>query len=317
MRMATKDMTKYILTVLALVALIGQNVQSQTSNRWKRMRYEVFGGIGATNFLGDLGGSDGAAGYIKDLNLNMTRPCYTIGGRYLLTKDLGWQASISHGWVKGDDKNTEEQFRKARNLNFRSQIIEVGTRLEYALLQPSKGHRYNLRKVKGRAGNRVTLDIFAGVAAFYFNPKGYDEQNDKWYKLRPLGTEGQNYAKTRKPYSPISVSFPVGFNAKYILNRKWSIGLEYGIRPTLTDYIDDVSGTYADPDLIAESADESDKDLVKRLADANVNKYDKDGRYVNMNQQRGNNKNNDIYMFMFITLNHKLKTTRKGLPSFK
>ncbi len=309
-------MIKYLITALAIVTLLGQDVYSQTSNRWKRMRYEVFGGVGATNFLGELGGSNGSAGYIKDLEFSMTRPCYTIGGRYMLTENLGWQASISHGWVKGDDKKTTEQYRSARNLNFRSQIVEVGTRLEYALLQTSKGHRYNLRKVKGRAGNRVTLDIFAGVAAFYFNPKGYDEETDKWYKLRPLGTEGQNYAKTRKPYSRISMSFPVGFNAKYMLNRKWSIGLEYGIRPTLTDYIDDVSGTYADPELIAENASESDKELVKRLADPNANKYDENGKYVNMNQQRGDNKRNDMYMFMFITLNHKLRTTRKGLPSF-
>ncbi len=310
-------MTKCLIIVFAILTLMGQNGFSQSSNRWKRMRYEIFGGIGATNFLGELGGSNGTAGYIKDLELSMTRPCYTIGGRYMLTENLGWQASISHGWVKGDDKKTEEQYRKARNLNFRSQILEVGTRLEYSIIQSSKGHRYNLRKVKGRAGNRFTCDIFAGVAAFYFNPKGYDAETDKWYKLRPLGTEGQNYAKTRKPYSPVSVSFPVGLNAKYILNRKWSIGLEYGIRPTLTDYIDDVSGTYADPDLIASNSGESDFDLVKRLADPSAEKYNPNGSYKNMNQQRGNNKNNDVYMFMFITLNHKLKTNRKGLPSFK
>lgn len=310
-------MTKCLITMLAIVSLLGQDLYSQTSNRWKRMRYEVFAGVGATNFLGDLAGSDGAAGYIKDLELSMTRPCYTVGGRYLLTKNIGWQASISHGWVKSDDKKTNEQFRSGRNLNFRSQILEVGTRLEFSLLEPVKGHRYNLRKVKGRAGNRFTLDAFVGIAAFYFNPKGYDYETDKWYKLRPLGTEGQNYAETRKPYLPVSISFPVGLNAKYILNRKWSVGLEYGIRPTLTDYLDDVSNTYADPDLIAANSGQSDLELVKRLADPSINNYNENGSYGNMNQQRGNNKHNDLYMFMFVTLNHKLKTNRKGLPSFK
>jgi len=280
------------------------------------MRYEVFGGVGATNFLGELGGSNGTSGYIKDLEFSMTRPCYTLGARYMLTRKLGWQASLSHGMLRGDDKKTEEQYRRARNLNFRSPIVELATRLEYSILTPKKGHRYSLRKVRGRAGVRFQADIFLGIGVFYFNPKGYDEETQEWVKLRPIGTEGQNYAKTRKPYSPVSVSFPVGFNVKYILNRKWNIGLEYGMRPTLTDYIDDVSTTYADPEQIGQNSG-IDPELAKRLADPSENKYNPNGSYKNINQQRGNSKNNDMYMFMFITVNYKLKTTRKGLPKFK
>jgi len=223
------------------------------------MRYEVFGGIGATNFLGELGGADGPSGYIKDLEFSMTRPCYTLGARYMLTQRIGLSSSISHGMLRGDDKKTNEEYRSARNLNFRSPIVEFSTRLEYSILTPKKGHRYSLRKVRGRGGFRFQFDAFLGLGIFYFNPKGYDEESDKWVKLRPLGTEGQNYAETRKPYSRVSLSMPVGLSVKYILNRKWNIGLEYGLRPTLTDYIDDVSTTYADPTLIALNTKESDK----------------------------------------------------------
>jgi hypothetical protein len=316
MKTNISNMYRCIILALALI-VIGAEYSYSQSNRWKRMRYDVIFGVGATNFLGELGGSDGPSGYIRDLEFSMTRPAYMIGARYLLTSKLGWQASVSHGILRGDDKKAGNEFRKERGLNFRTQIVEFGTRLEYQVFSPKTGSRYNLRNVRGKANIRFTADLFAGVACFYFNPKGYDEVTQKWYKLRPIGTEGQNYMETRSPYSRFSMSFPVGINAKYLLNRKWSVGLEYGIRPTLTDYIDDVSTSYADPELIAQHSGLEDTELAKRLADQNKNKYDENGKYVNMNQQRGNTYSNDLYMFMFVTVNYKLKTSRKGWPMFK
>ena len=84
---------------------------------------------------------------------------------------------------------------------------------------------------------------------FFDNPYAY-LSGDKYY-LRPLGTEGQNigYAgadgKTRKPYGSLAVCFPLGLGVKYSLNKSLNISFQIAERFTTTDYLDDVSTTYA------------------------------------------------------------------------
>jgi hypothetical protein len=50
------SMKNLILIVIAV--LFASNVDAQYSTRWKRYRYEMVYGIGATNFLGELGGAN-------------------------------------------------------------------------------------------------------------------------------------------------------------------------------------------------------------------------------------------------------------------
>ena len=49
----------------------------------------------------------------------------------------------------------------------------------------------------------------------------------------------------RKPYSNIAMYIPLGVGYKYNLNPKMNIGFEIVYRFSTTDYIDDVSTTYA------------------------------------------------------------------------
>jgi hypothetical protein len=49
---------KWGVIILILCFITSNLTFSQSSSRWKRMRYEVFYGLGATNFLGELGGAD-------------------------------------------------------------------------------------------------------------------------------------------------------------------------------------------------------------------------------------------------------------------
>ena len=43
-------------------------------------------------------------------------------------------------------------------------------------------------------------------------------------------------------YSNVQAAVPFGFGAKYIVNPKWYLALEFGIRKTFFDYLDNVSG---------------------------------------------------------------------------
>lgn len=311
--------TKKIFAILGISLLLLPLISNAQSNRWKRMRYEIFVGAGASNFLGELGGRDKTAShFIQDLELSLTRPALTIGGRYWLDSRLIFQSAFSWAYLWGDDSKTSEYFRNQRDLHFRTAILEMQGRLEYTLLASKRGHRYNLRKVRGRPGNKLTIDAYLGVCGFFFNPK--QKIDGVWYALQPIGTEGQNFSETRKPYSRIQVGIPLGFQFKFLLNRQWSIGLDIGYRYTFTDYIDDVSTTYADLESIIQynENENASPEVIRQIVAPVL--YDGDSSNdssANTYEQRGDASNNDVYMLVLISINHKLRTGRNGLPRFK
>jgi len=146
-----------------------------------------------------------------------------------------------------------------------------------------------------------------GISGFWFNPQG--QLNGKWYNLQPLGTEGQGIIPTRKKYSRIQPAIPYGIGFKYGLDRKWSVGLEFGVRKTFTDYIDDVSTTYFDKELIREQYG----DIAAQLSDPSSGEHP---QWTASGQQRGDAKDKDAYMYMTINVVYKLKQNRRGLPKF-
>ena len=101
-------------------------------NRWKSMRAEVHFGVGATNFLGELGGANqiGTHAY-KDFEFSQTRLAISAGYRYKLASNIAINTSLSYGQVAGNDNLTTEFFRNYRNLSFKSDIYEIDTHLEF------------------------------------------------------------------------------------------------------------------------------------------------------------------------------------------
>lgn len=305
------------ILVIALILLVFADIASaqkrRRSTRWKRTRYEVIYAIGATNVLSELGGADQiGTNYMKDLEIMMTRPLGQVGMRYKLLENVSVKAGLTYGILKGDDATTDEYHRNNRNLHFRSSIVEFGTQLEYSIIREKEGHRYRLRKVRGLKGYLTNTYFFAGVAGFWFNPKAKSEIDGKWHALQPLGTEGQGLVETREKYKRVQVAIPYGIGIKVGLNRNWSLGLEYGIRKTFTDYLDDVSTTYYDNDLLRNARG----DVAAELADPSLSRHDGVYNLTGPNQQRGDAKDKDAYMFMIIGATYKLQTGRNGMPKF-
>jgi len=299
---------KKIILVILLLSF-NLSIFSQRSARWKRMRYEIFYGIGATNFLGELGGANKqGTNFLSDFEFSMTRPLLSLGFRYMMLERVSTKVMLSYGWLRGDDKTTTEQYRNYRNLSFYTPLVEFAVQGEYHIIKERIGHRYNLRRVRGVKGIKLNTYLFGGIAGFWFNPKGKD-QNGKWQSLQPLGTEGQTVSPVRKKYSRVQVAIPFGIGFKYGIDRKWSMGLELGIRKTFTDYIDDVSTTYYDNDAIKTA----NGDNAAYLADPSSG--ENPGWTVG-GQQRGDPTDNDTYMFMILNLTYKLRTGRGGLPKF-
>lgn len=312
-------MKKTILLILTGILILPIITYSQ-SNRWKRTRYEIVGGVGITTFMGDLGGGNDASHFISDYDFSSQRPLLQAGFRYKILEPLAAKASLSYGWVSGSDAKSDNIYRQDRNLSFRSPIVEFGTQIEYSIIKEPASHRYSLRKGRKFSLKYVTINtyVFTGIAGFWFNPKGLDDGpggDNKWHALQPLGTEGQGLIEGRKKYSRLQLAIPLGIGFKYAITRNISVGAEFGARYTFTDYIDDVSTTYVDPNWL-QSVDE----LAYRLADKSIQTNDESDPLPNVSygagNQRGESKYNDFYMFSLVTVSYKLRTGRNGLPKF-
>lgn len=302
-------MKKHLLICFAFLTLFTTASEAQRLRaRWKAYRYEWSFGIGASNFLGELGGANqiGTNGF-KDLELSLTRPAVSIGLRYKLTPAFSIHSHLTYGHVRGDDKLTEEFFRNNRNLNFKSDIYEFNVNFEAALLSQREGGIYRLRGVRRTTSFEGSLYGFAGIGVFRFNPKG--QINGEWYELQPLGTEGQGISEAREKYRRTQICIPLGIGARYFFNRRWGVGFEFGIRKTFTDYIDDVSKTYYDKEAIRQK----NGDIAAALSDPSLG-LSEDATLEG--QQRGDPRDKDAYMFAIISLHYKIRTGRTNFPIF-
>lgn len=244
-------------------------------------------GIQSKSQRSELGVFIGTAYYIGDLNPNKHfTKTNSAGGllyRYNFNTRWAFKMSALFGTLEGSDKETN--FNNVRNLSFRSPLSEISGQIEFNF--------FNLYPQQGK--NNFSPYMFLGISAFSFNPQA--QMNGHWYDLQPLGTEGQGLERYPKKdyYSLTSVSMPFGLGLKFNFLKNFSIGFEWGMRKTWTDYIDDVGGTYADPVLLASKRGP----IVANLAD----------RSITSNLEgsgRGNSRTKDWYNFTGVWLSFKL-----------
>ncbi len=238
----------------------------------------------------------GASYYTGDLNPGghfnrFTHPA--AGGLYRINFNHRFSAKAiaSLGMLEGDDAYSLNEAHNNRNLSFRSKIYEFAVEGELNFLPFAIGNKKTAIS---------TPYVFAGVAVYHFNPQGMYEGS--WYNLQPIGTEGQGSAfSNEKTYSLTQFAIPFGVGLKVNISKRVGINFEWGLRKTYTDYLDDVSGKYADPDLLASekgpvAAALSDKSIVKEGGS-------------NAGRQRGNSYSRDWYSFAGVIITFKL--TRK------
>lgn len=194
----------------------------------------------STVINGEFGFSVGAAHYFGDLNTRaaINRPKLAASilfrkqfGNYIALRVQGTYAALGYS-----DKYSDNEVQRLRNLSFNTNIFEM------ALLGDFNFFRY----VPGQEGYNFTPFVSIGAGFFTYDPYAY-LKGEKYY-LRPLGTEGQNNSAlypNRKPYGTMAACLPIGVGVKYGLSSRMNLTFEIQYRFTSTDYIDDVSTTYA------------------------------------------------------------------------
>lgn len=247
----------------------------------------------------------GVSGYRGDLTQQYIlpktlRPAINVNLKYNFNNDFVIRSGIAWGKVTGNDKNNKDIFIHARNLNFKSQILEISICTEYNLLEPEIFYAYPY--------------IFGGIGLFHFNSYTFDRDNKKTF-LRPLSTEGQGIAEypNKKTYSNTQFCIPFGGGWKYNINDKFEIIYEIGYRLIFTDYLDDVSATYIDPNILLANRGAKAVELAYRA------KPLPDGHPLPQGNgaQRGNTSVKDWYFINGIKLLIHLGTPMESLKKEK
>lgn len=285
--------------IILFTCLILFSVSVFSQNK-KKYKYEFIAGIGPTGFLGDLGGSySNGTHFVKDYNVVSTRYCLNAGLRYKpYASKFAVKAMLSAAMVSGSDAESKDVIRQNRNLNFQSPIIELSVQGEYYLINDAKKNRYTISGLRSRKKKtKLSIYLLAGVGVFYYNPQEW--YDGKWYSVRNYHVEGQGMPGERKQFSNYSVAIPVGIGYREEVSKRFTIGVEFGIRKTFTDYIDGVSGNYYDATKLTHMYGPT----AAALADPNLGRID--GATM-AGQERGNPKYKDTYMFLTINLGYKL-----------
>lgn len=271
------------------VETFAQSNYFNSSRNWAFNKKEVYFGLAATQFLGDLGGGEGPGRNLspQDINIGSTRVGFNGGYRYRFAPRLATKTNLNFSFVSGDDKLAGDLGRRQRNLHFKSMIVELSQQLEF-IVWFSENVNSSKRRMGSYRNNSSQVYLFAGFGAFYYNPKA--EYNGDWVALRPLGTEGQNMPDGPKAYSPFSFSIPTGVGFKTSIGSNWRLGVEVAIHKTFTDYIDDVSGTYYS-NMGALAANNP-------MSAALANRMDPQPGFDVSGRKRGNPENNDALVYI-------------------
>ena len=232
-------------------------------------------------------------------------------GVFVTAYPKGWlsiRLAADVTYLEGSDDiiNTtgiNELYRKQRNLDFKSTVLEGYFALE---LFPTMMFRRNTEyEPKLRPYGLI------GVGVFHFNPKGSLSDaagNKTWYALQPLRLEGQGMAEYPdvKPYKLTQINIPIGAGIKYYVSERINLSSEILYRKTFTDYIDDVSAKYIDPNNFGKYLSASDAALATKLSDKVIPIiFPGQGRFPAGNQ-RGDTKNGDTYLSLVLKLGIRL-----------
>ncbi len=230
----------------------------------------------------------GGSWYFGDLNtsLDLSKPGLAGGAvmRYNFNERVCFKMSANIGKVSGDDADSRNIFEQARNLSFQSRVMDGAAELEFNFLNYEHGSK----------DAWFTPYLSGGLMIHNFNPQTEYEGN--LVDLQPLGTEGQFIGEEYK-LTKLGLAYGGGF--KMSLSYEWSLDVFVSARKLFTDYLDDVSTVYADPEDIAQFHDE----LGAELSDRSIDILNVSAAEISApGRQRGDSSTNDSYAYAGITL---------------
>lgn len=328
----------YKIIVGTVLFTLFVTLQSEAQRR-RRTPFEQYTtvsfGVGTASYAGDL------APYRTPVNTLFKTMRWNVNAAYTkhFTPHLAARLGFTWAQIFSDDEyynrgGLPSSSGYVRNLHFRNNLKEFSAIGIYKFI--GDGRSPNRR-------SKFTPYIFAGIALLAHNPKAkvpdttsYDRysKNNRWIALQPLGTEGQGQPGYAKPYSLVTYSIPFGLGFTWKINDQWNIGVEGGFRFTGSDYLDDVSTFFPNPDILKNDMARamSNRTLERIAARTGNDRTSTVAKIVNpsdpsidpftsgplggwqQGDYRGNAARKDAYMLSSITVTYVLPTKIKCPP---
>lgn len=294
--------------LLLVSILILLQMAAYPQNGWRSERHGFALGLGGNIFMGDLGGGNKNNNHIfafGDVDPNFLKFSGMLSYSYRLSERLSMRLGVLYSEVGADDANSKSESRRKRNLNFKSQLIDMGINLDYYFVREKVFSRYESASFASKWAAYFTV----GLGGLHYNPKGKYE--GQWYDLQPLCTEGQGtgarfvahdthtVTQAGQKYSLMAVSIPIGLGVKFQLSGDMSVGIEIAQRFTTTDYIDDCSAYYFNYD---EMGIEPPSEATRYFAYKSIGSVE---GIPSTGSPRGNSGYNDSYFTGMITFCYK------------
>jgi hypothetical protein len=279
----TLSFRKKIILIYSLIIIAAQYSYTQT--------LELGILVGGSNYQGDLASSEFKV-ITKQTDL-------ALGGflRYNFNESFSLKLQVVSTELHADDANSSFDVLKQRNLRFFSPLLDASLRFEWQFLENLLEYEQAIRPY-----------VAFGGSFFTFKPQAH--YKGQIYELQPLHTEGQGLPSfpDRKPYNLYNASVVGGLGLKFVLNEDITIGLDFSIHYTFTDYLDDVSTTYPSYQELAFNYGVLSADISYQVDDFfNLEQTSPLGTAI-----RGNPNLNDFFFITGINLSYNLFNPDRG-----
>ncbi|MFN4853983.1 MAG: DUF6089 family protein [Bacteroidota bacterium] len=223
----------------------------------------------------------------------LAKPAIGLAVKRNFNRRWNYRFAGMYGSLYGNDALNQNSFLRNRNLAFHTQLWETSFGFEFNFFPYEIGSKQF----------PATFYLFGGLGVFGFNPKAF--YGGEQVSLRELTTEGQELSNSeKKKYSPVQICMPFGFGGKFSFSKRFAIGIEWGFRKLFTDYLDDVSTTYADARLLAKERSPAAENLSGSIRRTGTNPG-------NTGRMRGFSWNTDWYSMAALTLSLKIPNKQK------
>lgn len=260
------------VAIIFLLLFYSQVLQAQNFLSWqfKDRYFSVFLGTGTSTYFGELNYNDRISDRLRQVN---------VGIEARLLSRVGVRLEANYFTLQGHDNQAPDStFQRQRNLSFNSRNFQV-----------QLSGVYYLKKYQGDYHKRWRVDpyLLSGVGYMYYNPS--TDLGGESFSLREAQTEGTAYKKW-------ALTVPLGAGMKFKVNEFTNINFEVSYHLAFTDYLDDVSNTYA-TEFINATAEllSNRKDEVELVSPAF---YDQ----IQPGATRGDPSNNDSFLLISLKL---------------
>jgi len=226
-------MIKRLILVCMVVLLSAPFASAQL---WKMKRYEVTGGLGSSQFYGDIGGyslGDNVLG-IRDITFKQTR--FSVNGsfRYFFTDNITARLSLTYIMLHATDMRGSNE--DTRQYESSTSLFEPALVGEYYFVRNRERNSFLFQTYRSVSRKKISisgffrsLDVYAvaGLGGAGYNVfKANDRLEEKWASDPSLKTSG------------FTAVIPAGAGVKLAIDPNILIGVELLARFAFSDYLD-------------------------------------------------------------------------------